>query len=320
MACRVCTSARPGGAAGACPTPVVAPHAGAGATPCADDAALALALAEALNEGAPPTGSAGAVAAGAGKGPAPPLNVTMRPHGVVHLEGFLDPLEQRLIMEDCVERLRVKPIPGVAFPGKRSVTSGFAYGTRWAQKDANEREPACIERAMREHTRFIKENDALIDAVNELQRDRALRIPREFKSRSLFARMYGPHNGLGFHNDPPTNPWVIVVSLGADIDFVYHLGTAAGAGGYSSDGRSARAGGVKVHEVRIRSGDAVMFNGLKLAHAVARVGANVPPWWAEVTALAQTAAASGTRRFGQRGERGRGDANFTRIGLQMRLG
>jgi hypothetical protein len=73
------------------------------------------------------------------------------------------------------------------------------------------------------------------------------------------------------------------MSLGADCEFEYYL-----------------ARPTTTHKLRIRSGDAVFFNGEVLSHSVSRVEANTPPWWDDIVGAIKH------------------KHDFTRIGLQLR--
>lgn len=203
-------------------------------------------------------------------------------HNVIHFPAFLSKTEQKLVLEDCIDKLSLKSMPGLSYKKLSGPSHGFSYKTGWIADDKSEVVPCCIELAKNQHEKFITKNKDAINKLNNNQEDPKLRIPKDFDSGSLLARMYGPKNGLGFHVDPPGCGWVLVISIGADIDFQYYL--------KNSD---------NPYNIQIKSGEAVMFNGEVLYHGIKKVYENTPEWWNEVTKNIEYP--------------------FTRIGLQMRI-
>jgi hypothetical protein len=221
----------------------------------------------------------------------PTMNVIFLEHNVIHFRSFLSDLEQQLVLEDCIDKLSVKHMPGVKSSDKDGPTCGFSFKTGWMADYGDEKVPCCIELAKNQHDKFIAENTDILCYLDELQQDPRLYIPKVFDSKSLWARMYGPQNGLGFHVDPPGCGWVIVISIGADIDFQYYLDTPDVL--HSQGFQEPRT-------VRIKSGEAIMINGEVLHHGIRRVYEQTPEWWADVCKSID-------------------QCQFTRIGLQMRV-
>jgi hypothetical protein len=203
-------------------------------------------------------------------------------YNAIHFPAFLSDTEQQLILEDCINKLSIKNMPGGSYDKISGPSHGFSYKTGWIADNTNEIVPCCIELAKNQHEKFIMENKDLINHINNNLADGRLGIPNDFDSGSLWARMYGPENGLGFHTDPPGCGWVLVISIGADIDFQYYLKNSN-----------------KPCDIRIKSGEAVMFNGEILHHGIKKVHENTPYWWDETIKNVEHP--------------------FTRIGLQMRI-
>ena len=80
--------------------------------------------------------------------------------------------------------------------------------------------------------------------------------------------------------------WVCIINLGADATFAWRHG-----------GQSAL-----VHRERLVSGDAILFNGEIIEHAIEQIHLDVPPppFWCETMEALQ------------------GGSRFLRVGLQMR--
>lgn len=144
--------------------------------------------------------------------------------------------------------------------------------------------PCCIELAANAFAAFWKQHAPAIQAADRQHGQATLCFPTQFDSKSLWARMYRPEHGLGFHQDPPNDGFVLVLSLGADIDFSFYLQDRT-----------------RVSTIRVRSGDAVILNGSVVHHAITRVFDNTPGFWGKHVA-----------------DDGVGAYQYSRVGLQMR--
>ena len=117
----------------------------------------------------------------------------------------------------------------------------------------------------------------------------SLRLPQalSFGTKTLWARMYGPHTALGFHQDPPPCGWVFLINLGATARFAFYHPLCP----------------ERVVRCKLKSGDALLFNGEVLLHAVEAIETEScsQQWWQEMAT-----------------ELGFG-ADVCRIGLQMRV-
>jgi len=212
------------------------------------------------------------------------VKATFLPHNVIHFHALLSDLEQKLVFEDCLDK--VGP-------------SGMISGTFWwnfrglpaqpgTPTNPDNVPPCCIELAKNYHNRWVEENAVLLPELDALEASKKLHIPRNFEAESLIARLWQENGTLGFHVDGAGTGWVMIISIGADIDFEYHR-----QGAYRPLPDPST-----VHTIHVKSGDAVMFNGEVLYHAIKKVHGNTPDWWSGIVGPLK---------------------HFTRVGLQMRM-
>ncbi|WP_419834542.1 alpha-ketoglutarate-dependent dioxygenase AlkB [Endozoicomonas atrinae] len=119
-------------------------------------------------------------------------------------------------------------------------------------------------------------------------------IPESFSPRALYGILYQPGSSFGAHQDG-ANGWTIALSLGSDADFFY----------LSLEASQRIAQRIKKHEksegrratneiitqsvrqepdsernyIRVKSGDALLFNGGQLFHGVSKVYSDTPEFW-----------------------------------------
>jgi hypothetical protein len=171
------------------------------------------------------------------------------------------------------------------------VAAVAAIGAAWSRELEEEKQ--------KQSRRKLMDDLAKYDAEQKVQ---ALRLPRGFEAHSIWARMYAPNERLGFHQDPPYCQHALLISLGHAVEFSYARGCPKGVTPPAINCHPTAADKIpedpaeegRVHTVRLDSGDAIMFNGTILFHAVTNVHGpeTRPAWW--------------------------DDARYVRLGLQMR--
>lgn len=224
------------------------------------------------------------------------------PHGVVVIREMIDIDHQMLLLKDCMEKVNVPKIGVHAaayshhrqkiplFPGSKMKVippvGRFQYNFMVSTPTNSSLDaPCCIELAKNAHAKLVADCAREIANNNAAQNHGRLSIPLHFDSNWLNASLYTPQNGLQFHVDGAGFGWVMVLSLGADIKFAYSLK------------QPRDLAYPEVMTVTVRSGDAALFNGGVLYHAVTKVYDNTPHWWKQCVPA----------------------NDWVRVGLQMRM-
>jgi hypothetical protein len=207
-----------------------------------------------------------------------PRAIEHRGMGVVLLLQALDPAEQNTLLQDCLTTLQLNTGAGVQLDGRPSPQSLWSYQTGWLPGQDEQRTgggevsqspPACLESAAQLLDRLAEPAGGLND-VDAREADPQLHLAPLLGSlvfKRVWARLYAGPTALGWHNDPDTgiSGWVCLINLGADATFVWRR-TAGDAAG--------------VQRARLRSGDAILFNGHVLQHAVEAIHEETcPQFW-----------------------------------------
>jgi hypothetical protein len=221
--------------------------------------------------------------------------------GVVCMHGALNEQLQRLALADCLQRMTVQHANGGTLGDKPPPTHVWCYGYPQSRLDAireSRHRPACLDIAkvlllhlgQQQQAQQLREADAR-------ERDERLHLVPLLSTlsfRRIWARLYNATTALGWHFDvdeasaaSDTAGWVVNVNLGADATFAWrHGGTT--------------------HRAVLSSGDAIVFQGHLVEHALEGVdGRTSPPFWREV--LAQCG-----------GFPGAAGQDFLRVGVQVR--
>ena len=210
--------------------------------------------------------------------------------GVVTLQRALELPEQRALLDDSLRSMPLLKAGGVHLGARPP--PGAAMSFESDREPPTAKRPACLRIAtellssLSEHHRVgaifaadSREQSAPLHLMPLLQR------PEPLAFKNVWARLYTEDNALGWHRDPyhGLKGWVCIINLGASTVFAWRHG----------------GHGAMVHRTTLASGDALIFNGEVLEHAIEEVHdeGTCPSFWRELIG---------------------GGQKVVRIGLQMR--
>jgi hypothetical protein len=232
------------------------------------------------------------------------------PHGVVVFREAIDEFLQEELVKDTMTKLTLRAdMRAFEAPDAKGPppNKGFEYKTKWiigGDADKHGPEPACLDLAKNLYTQFRHVDMAdFVTTHNDKQDADVLKLPMKFDAHSIWAPVYNSDTRLGFHQDPVNCHLAFVISIGQAIDFSYSRGTPNGikpgiAFPSAADTIPNDIHGEQglVYTIKLNSGDAIMFNGTVLFHAVTNFydAKTLPNFWRGL------------------------NADFCRVGLQMR--
>ena len=214
--------------------------------------------------------------------------------GVVVVSNAIASLdEQRALLEDSLRTMPPVRAGGVHLGSKPPPPAAMSFEVDTAPSSAVR--PACLRVAtdllhsLGTHSRL-----GSLFAADSRERSSSLHllpiVQSDLVFQNVWARLYSGSNALGWHRDPyhGLKGWVCIINLGAGATFAWRHGGQ----------------GAMVHRAQLSSGDALIFNGEILEHAIEEIHdeSTCPPYWRDV--MDQAALGGG--------------ANFLRVGLQMR--
>lgn len=216
----------------------------------------------------------------AGSAAASELSVELRGGGVVLMASALSTEEQVAVLQDCLRTMPLQRANASKLGDKPPPDTVWSYGYEPGGK-----RPACLDVAAQILQRLgsSDRNRHALHQADARESNAGLHLAVLLCNLSferVWARLYaGPH-ALGWHHDPDEGiqGWVINVNLGADATFAWrHAGAT--------------------HRAKLASGDALLFQGHILEHAIEQIDeSSCPPFWREAMSR----------------------SNFARVGLQMR--
>lgn len=191
--------------------------------------------------------------------------------GVAILPAAITVQQQRELLLDALRNMPTIKAGGVTLGNKPPPAAAWSFEAETAGEQPRPACLACADRLMQSlgnHHRL----GALFaaDSRESATSLHLLPLVRQHVFHNVWARLYTEQNALGWHRDPYTGirGWVCILNLGADATLVWRHG-----------GQGAR-----VQRARLASGDAILFNGAILEHAIEQVHAaeTCPPFWREV--------------------------------------
>jgi hypothetical protein len=207
-----------------------------------------------------------------------------RGSGVVLMPRAVSAEQQQGLLRDCLHTMNLQKQTGSTMAGKPPPDRVWSFG--YADSDRAGIEllrPACLDCAAllleqlgATHRHVLFEADAR-ESNGELH---LLPVLCNLTFQRVWARLYAGPSALGWHRDPDPDihGWVCLVNLGANTTFSWRDTSGT-------------------HRVLLSSGDALLFNGHVIEHAVEEVHESTcPSFWREAM----------------------GDTPFVRVGLQMR--
>lgn len=233
------------------------------------------------------------------------MNHELWAHGVFVMRAAIDPMMQRELLADYTAATQATDYGAGGLQNGRGTSAGptkfFSYSAGMKGAGGRTVAPACMELAANLFKQARNGEVAeLADAYNAAQICKELRVPSSFKPSTAMALGYGEASTLGFHKDGGHTAWVFIINLGRSVDFAYSRGAPRGEKTLYQqphtpiDDADDKLEQGLVHTVCLKSGDAILFNGQHLYHAVTRIHglSSQPLWWSA--------------------------KDFVRIGLQMR--
>jgi len=188
------------------------------------------------------------------------------PHGVILFKNCLDEDAQKDVMDTC---LRIAETGGNQLilkkekwqgSSKRAIPLLFYNWPARASSVGSIPEPKDLLKWAKKM--FQSAYDHAVVTDNNAKTEKNFQCPSEYDPNAVYAILYPPGGSFIPHLDGAKG-WVLSVSIGDSADFFYSIGL-----------EGSRT------EVRLESGDVIIFNGGQLHHGISKIHANsAPSFW-----------------------------------------